>query len=88
MSSTQRYQIDNSSTLFIGMDMMWMNTLGNQLNTYWMPWKNWKKIINNIQTSPKPTPLVQLVEKKKNDVMNITFMWRMEFIHMEFIHDS
>ncbi len=31
---TQGFQINNYNTLFIGMDMMWTNTLGSQENIY------------------------------------------------------
>jgi hypothetical protein len=65
--SIQRYQIVNFDTLFIGVDMIWTNTIENYLNTCWMPWKKWKKIINDIQTSPKPSLLMKLIVTKGGD---------------------
>ncbi len=59
--SIQRYQIINFDTLFIGVDMIWTNTIENYLNTCQMPWKKWEKMINDIQTNPRPSFFMNVV---------------------------
>ncbi len=66
----QGFLIINSNSLFIDMDMIGTNALGNPSKTYHMPWKRFMRFINNIQTSPSLL-FVELVTRKGGDVMDV-----------------
>ncbi len=75
--------IINPSILFIGMGMMWMNTLGDQSRTYQMLWRRCMSFINNIWTNPSSF-LVERIVKRGSDVIDANAM--SSFIWM-IIHD-
>jgi hypothetical protein len=71
-------QLQYFNILFISMGMMWMNALGNQWKTYWMPLRRCMSFIDDIQTNPSLL-FVELITRKGGDAKDANAM---KFIHL------
>jgi len=63
----------NSSSLFIGMNVMWASAFGNYSRTYQMLWRGCMNFIDDIQTNPRLL-LLKLITKKGGDAMGFILL--------------